>query len=123
MRFDEKFVGDQSGHLTGIETVKIEWENGELREVKNSEQFWKAENVFLAIGFTGIEKLDLFEKLNVNVSQKNTICVAENKQTNVEKIFAAGDCERGQSLIVWAIADGRVAAKGVNDFLLKTVNN
>ncbi len=119
----KKFVGDESGNLQGLETVEVEWSNGKMQEIKNSERFWNAENVFLAMGFLGVEKLKLFEDLGVNLTDKNTIRVGENKQTDIEKIFAAGDCERGQSLIVWAIADGRKAAKNVDKFLRSEKNN
>ena len=69
------------------------------------------------MGFTGVEKLELFEDLGVSLTPKGTIAINENKQTSAEKIFAAGDCERGQSIIVWAIADGRKAAKNVDEYL------
>jgi glutamate synthase (NADPH) small chain len=113
----KKFVGDESGNLTGVETVEVEWIDGKLIEVEGTEKIWNADKVFLAMGFTGVEKVKLFEDLGVSLTPKGTIAINENKQTSAEKIFAAGDCERGQSLIVWAIADGRQAASGVNEFL------
>lgn len=119
----KKFVGDDDGNLKGLETVNIEWKDGRMQEIKDSEKFWNAENVFLATGFVGVEKLKLFEDLGINLSDKNTICTGENKQMNIGKIFAAGDCERGQSLIVWAIADGRRAASGVDKFFRPAENN
>lgn len=119
----KKFTADESGNLTGLETVKVEWIDGKMIEIEGSEKLWRADAVFLALGFTGAEKAKLFKDLGVAVTTRQTVSVNENKQTNVEKIFAAGDCERGQSLVVWAIADGRRAAKSVNDFLRQTQNN
>lgn len=69
------------------------------------------------MGFTGAEKGNLFADLGVELNERNNIIVGDNKQTTADKIFAAGDCERGQSLIVWAIADGRTAAKNIDQFL------
>jgi glutamate synthase (NADPH) small chain len=119
----KKFVGDASGNLTGVETVEVEWTGGKLIETTGTEKVWEADRVFLAMGFTGVEKVKLFEDLGVSLTPKGTIAINENKQTSAEKIFAAGDCERGQSLIVWAIADGRQAANSVNDFLRSVEQN
>jgi glutamate synthase (NADPH/NADH) small chain len=112
-----RFIGDENGNLNGVETVNIEWKNSKSSEIAGSEKVWKAEKVFLAMGFTGIERGKLFEELGVEITDRNTIFTNSQKQTSVKGIFAAGDCERGQSLIVWAIADGRKAAKGVDKFL------
>lgn len=119
----KKFVLDENGNLSGLETVKVEWINGKLFEIEGSEKFWQAEKVFLAMGFLGAEKAKLFNDLGIAMTERQTISVNENKQTSVPKIFAAGDCERGQSLVVWAIADGRKAAKSVDEFLRQTQNN
>ena len=73
--------------------------------------------VFLAMGFTGAEQSAWLNELGVEFTERGNIEVNNSKQTNVQNVFAAGDCERGQSLIVWAIKDGRDAAKGVHDFL------
>jgi len=117
------FVGEEAGNLQGLETVEVEWNDGNLTEIEGTEEFWEAEKVFLAMGFTGVEKVRLFEDLGVSITAKGTISVNENKQTSAEKIFAAGDCERGQSLIVWAIADGRKAADSVDKFLRSSAKN
>jgi glutamate synthase (NADPH/NADH) small chain len=119
----KKFIGDENEDLKGLETVEVEWKDGKLLEIAGTEKFWEAENVFLAMGFTGVEKVKLFEDLGVSLSLKGTISINENKQTTVANIFAAGDCERGQSLIVWAIADGREAAQNVHEFLFSAANN
>ena len=118
----KRFLG-QTGVLTGLETVEVEWvaENGtrSFREIPDSERVWEADVVFLATGFTGAEKGKLLDELGVSFTDRGTIAVDKNKQTNNPNIFAAGDCERGQSLIVWAIADGKRAAKGVSQYLGK----
>lgn len=106
-----------------METVEVVWENGKSIEVQGTETFWNAERVFLAMGFVGGEDNALFDELGVTITHRNTIVVNENKQTGAEKIFAAGDCERGQSLIVWAIADGREAAANVHKFLAEQPKN
>ena len=119
----KRFLGDKQGNVTGMETVEIEWKDGKMQEIKGSEKIRKAEAVFLAMGFIGAEKANLLNDLGVEITPKHTIAVNENKQTNIENVFAAGDCERGQSLVVWAIADGRQAAKNVEKFLRQTQNN
>jgi glutamate synthase (NADPH/NADH) small chain len=117
----KRFIGDEHNNLIGLETVGVEWieQNGRqtIREIAGTEKNWEADLVFLAMGFTGAEKGKLLNDLGVDFTELGTISTGLNKQTNVSSIFAAGDCERGQSLIVWAIMDGREAAKGVNDYL------
>ena len=118
----KRFVGDEKGNLIGVETVIVECNEGAFREQVGAEQLWPADVVFLALGFTGVEKSQLFDELGVKISSRNTIEVDENKQTNIPGVFAAGDCERGQSLVVWAIADGRAAAAGVDRYLGQSSN-
>jgi glutamate synthase (NADPH/NADH) small chain len=112
-----RFRADDTGNLNSLETVAVKVENAELREIGGTEKSWPVDVVFLAMGFTGGEDTSLFDDIGVEIDQTNTIVVDENKQTNVKNVFAAGDCERGQSLIVWAIADGKKAAAGVEQFL------
>jgi len=116
----KRFVGDENDDLIGVETVDAEWaceNNPTLREREDTQRFWPADVVFLAMGFTGIEKSPLIEDLGINLTARRTIEANKTKQTNMPHVFAAGDCERGQSLVVWAIADGRRAAKGVFEYL------
>lgn len=117
----KKFIGDEAGNLTALETVEVEWieENGakKISEISGTQRRLEADFAFLAMGFTGAEKAKVFDDLGVETTKHNTISINKNKQTSVPNIFTAGDCERGQSLVVWAIADGRDAAKGVNDYL------
>ena len=121
----KRFVADEAGNLTALETVEVEWieENGakKLREIAGTERRLEADFAFLAMGFTGAEKAKFLDDLGVELTKHNTISINKNKQTNVPNVFAAGDCERGQSLVVWAIADGRCAAKGVDAYLKSAV--
>ncbi len=123
----KEFVGDKEGNLKGLKTVEVEWvmnpgERPQLKEVPGSEKEWKAELVLLAMGFTGSETtvaqqlgLDLDERTNIKASE-------EDYKTNVPGVFAAGDQRRGQSLIVWAISEGRQAAHHVDKYLMGTSN-
>ena len=86
-------------------------------EIAGTERSWPVDAVFLAMGFTGGEETSFFDDLGVATDGQNVVIVDDNKRTNVSSIFAAGDCERRQSLVVWAIADGRNAAAGVHAFL------
>lgn len=113
----KEFISEDGSNITGIKTIDVEWSNGSLIEVSDSEQIWKADVIFLAMGFVGNEDNPLFDDLGVKITAKNTISVDQDKQTDAEGVFAAGDCERGQSLVVWAIADGRKAALGVHKYL------
>jgi glutamate synthase (NADPH/NADH) small chain len=112
-----RFAGNDTGQVVGVETVATEFLDGKIREIEGTERFWKADAIFLAMGFTGVEKSNLYEELKVEITDRNTIVVDDQKRTSASKVFAAGDCERGQSLVVWAIADGRKAAREVDDFL------
>lgn len=113
----KRFVAGADGEIAGVETVAVEWKDNVPTELPGSENVWKADAVFLAMGFTGVEKLALFDDLGVEVDDRGRIRVDEQKQTTAANVFAAGDCERGQSLVVWAIADGRLAAASVNSYL------
>ncbi len=117
----KRFVGDESGKLKSVETVRVEFVEVDgrrtLREIEETTETWDADSVFLAMGFTGAERNPVLADLGVEFTSRGTIAVGPNKQTNVPHVFAAGDCERGQSLVVWAMRDGRDAAKGVDEFL------
>lgn len=118
----KKFVGDGEGNLTGVVTVEMEWKTDELGrftciEVENSEKLVEAEIVLLAMGFIGAEDYvkDAFE---VHLDNRGNIIGKYGEfKTNREKIFAAGDARRGQSLVVWAINEGRAVANVVNNYL------
>ncbi|AEE17994.1 glutamate synthase subunit beta [Dokdonia sp. 4H-3-7-5] len=117
----KEFVGDAAGNLTGLITAEVEWithESGrrELKEVPNSEKEWECDMAFLALGFTGPEKT-LIDQLHLDTDLRGNI-KATDYSTNVSGVFAAGDMRRGQSLIVWAISEGRQAAHHVDKFLM-----
>ncbi|MFD1175528.1 glutamate synthase subunit beta [Paenibacillus puldeungensis] len=118
----KRFVGNAEGHITEIETVKVEWQQvgGRLTpvEVPGSEQVIPADLVLLALGFTGPENR-LPEQLGLERDERSNV-KAEFGQftTNVEGVFAAGDMRRGQSLVVWAIQEGRQAAREVDRYLM-----
>jgi len=118
----KRFIGDASGNVKGLHTVEVEWkpENGRMimRELPGTEKEWPAELVFLAMGFLGPEKPGLLSELGVALDGRGNVVTDGSKQTSVPKVFAAGDMARGQSLIVWAIAEGRDAARGVDKFLM-----
>ena len=114
-----RFIGDQ--RLEGVETINVIWEkrNGtsSFREVPGTRRIWPAHLVLLAMGFLGPEENGLISQLGLTLNERVVVAVDANKMTNIPGVFAAGDVERGQSLVVWAIADGRKAAAGVHDYL------
>jgi len=118
----KRFSGED-GRVTSLETVKIEWEkdaNGrfQMKELPGSEKTWPADLVLLAMGFVGPERRGVIEQLGVELDARGNVSAGESKMTNVEGVFAAGDMRRGQSLVVWAIAEGRQAARAVDLFLM-----
>jgi glutamate synthase (NADPH) small chain len=113
-----EFVGDAQGNLTGIKVDEVKMENGKLEIIPNSSKIIECDLVFLAMGFTGPEKSPLINDLGLELDQKGNIKRDQNFATNVENVFVAGDAGRGQSLIVWAIAEGRSAAAKIDHFLM-----
>ncbi|MDX1471579.1 MAG: glutamate synthase subunit beta [Flavobacteriaceae bacterium] len=119
----KKFVGDEEGNLQGLVTIEVEWifKEGErpiLKEVPNSEKFWECDLVLLALGFTGPEQ-SLSEMFGLELDFRNNFQASTNSyQTSNLKVFAAGDARRGQSLIVWAISEGRQAAHYLDKYLM-----
>jgi glutamate synthase (NADPH) small chain len=117
----KRFIGE-NGRVTGLELVKVEMvlENGRptLKEVVGSEFTLKADLVFLAMGFVGPEKPGMLTELGVKLTERGNVWRDANWMTNVPGVFTAGDMQRGQSLIVWAIAEGRSAARGVDHYLM-----
>ncbi len=117
----KEFITDKSGQLTALKTVEVEWkltpgERPKLIEKPNSEKIWPCELVLLALGFTGPEAT-LSDQLGLEVDARSNY-KATNYQTNKPHIFTAGDMRRGQSLIVWAISEGREAAREVDLYLM-----
>ncbi|UUO07287.1 glutamate synthase subunit beta [Blastopirellula sp. J2-11] len=118
----KEFLGDGKGNLTGIRTVNVEWknENGRwnMQEVPGSEKEWKADLILLAMGFLGPEET-LVEKLGMETDQRSNFKAEYGRfATSIDGVFAAGDCRRGQSLIVWAINEGRGAARECDRYLM-----
>ncbi|MCX6441758.1 MAG: glutamate synthase subunit beta [Actinobacteria bacterium] len=113
----EEFIGDGNGNVKAIKLVETKFENGKFEPVPGTEKEIPANFVFLAMGFTGPEKSALLTQLNVELDERGNIKRDANFQTSEEGIFVAGDAGRGQSLIVWAIAEGRSAAAGVDTYL------
>jgi glutamate synthase (NADPH/NADH) small chain len=113
----EKFLGDAEGNLRALQLVETEFVNGKFEKVEGSEREIPADLVFLAMGFVGPEKSDLISQLDVAIDDRGNIKRDSNFATNVEGVFVAGDAGRGQSLIVWAIAEGRSCASAVDDYL------
>ena len=116
----KEFTGEK-GKVTGLKTVQVEWKDGKIVEVAGSEKVLKADLVLLAMGFTnpvatildgfGVDK-------DTRGNAKATTDFTGGYATNVPKVFAAGDIRRGQSLVVWAIREGRQAARSVDEFLM-----
>ncbi|MGB0845991.1 MAG: glutamate synthase subunit beta [Thiolinea sp.] len=119
----KRFVGDENGNLQEIHTVRVRWEKDadgrmNLVEEENSEQVIPAQLVLLAMGFTGPEKT-MIKQLGLDTDPRgNVLAEYEQYTTNIEGVFAAGDMRRGQSLVVWAINEGRGAARECDRYLM-----
>jgi glutamate synthase (NADPH/NADH) small chain len=119
----KRFVGDAEGRLTELHTVEVRWEKGpdgrpKLVEKAGSERVWPAQLVLLAMGFLGPEA-QLLAQLGVATDERSNAKAEFGKfATSVRGVFAAGDARRGQSLVVWAIAEGRQCAREVDRFLM-----
>ena len=116
----KEFIGEK-GKVTGLKTVRIEMKDGKMVEVPGTEQIMKADLVLLAMGFVAPvgTVLDAFGvDKDARGNAKATTEEAGGYATNVAKVFAAGDIRRGQSLVVWAIREGRQAARAVDEFLM-----
>ena len=107
----KEFLRDKNGKLTGIKTVKVD---KDFKEIKGTEKIWKADLIFLAMGFLGPEDY-LNKKLKLELDERSNFKAEHNiHKTSNPKVFAAGDCRRGQSLVVWAINEGRAAAREID---------
>jgi glutamate synthase (NADPH/NADH) small chain len=117
-----KFVGDAAGHVQEVHIVQVEWtrDNGRAvpREIPGTEQVLPAQMVLLALGFAGPESL-LLDRLGIEKDANSNAKAEYGKyRTNIPKVFAAGDMRRGQSLVVWAINEGRGAARECDRYLM-----
>ena len=113
----EEFLGDGDGNLRALKIVETKFENGKFEPVAGTEKELPADFVFLAMGFTGPEKTALIDQLEVELDERGNIKRGLDYQSSQDGIFVAGDAGRGQSLIVWAIAEGRSAAAEVDKYL------
>jgi glutamate synthase (NADPH/NADH) small chain len=113
----QEFIGDDEGNLKALRIVEVKFENGKFEAIPGSERDIPADFVFMAMGFTGPEPGALIEQLELELDERGNIKRDENFQSSQEGIFVAGDAGRGQSLIVWAIAEGRSAASAVDQYL------
>jgi glutamate synthase (NADPH/NADH) small chain len=117
----ERFIGD-NGRLTAMELVDVEMRDGAFVPVEGTRRQIPADYVFLAMGFVGPERGELAEQLGLEFNARGAFARHDDYSTDVEGIFVAGDAGRGQSLIVWAIAEGRAAAASVDRYLMGSTN-
>jgi len=121
----EEFLGDENGNLRALRVVEVSWEldvmNRPIKfaKVEGSEREIPCQRVFLAMGFLNPQYTGMIESLGVELDERKNVKAKEGVyRTNVSKVFAAGDMRRGQSLVVWAISEGREAARKVDEFLM-----
>lgn len=112
----KSFIKDKNNNVTGINCVRIEWEGRSFKEIEGTEFVLQADIIFLAMGFLGPEQSGVIEELNLETDPRSNIAT-NNYETSVKGIFSAGDMRRGQSLVVWAIYEGRECAVAVDEFL------
>ncbi len=111
-----RFIGSE-GKVTGLETVKVDWSTGKPEKVAGSEKIWEADLVLLAMGYLGPRPQAISQAACETDPRSNIKTDAKTRMTSVEGVFAAGDCRRGQSLVVWAISEGREVARCVDEYL------
>jgi glutamate synthase (NADPH/NADH) small chain len=119
----KEFMGDADGNVTSLLTVKIEWTKDAqgrqiFKEIAGSEKIWPCHLALLAMGFLGPEKRGPIEELGLELDQRGNVKCNSDFMTSVDGVFAAGDMRRGQSLVVWAIHEGREAARAVDKYLM-----
>jgi len=123
----KEFLADEQGRLRGIKTVQVRWTKTDkggwtMEEVAGSEKEWPAQLILLAMGFLGPDAY-LAEKLGIKVDQRSNFEAKHGEfTTSIPGVFAAGDCRRGQSLVVWAINEGRGAARSIDAYLMGSSN-
>ena len=124
----KEFVKDKNGNLKAVKIVKLSWEKDpetgrmSMKEIPGSEQTLPAEIVLIAAGFLGSQKY-VTDAFKVETNQRTNVSTAPDKyETSVKNVFTAGDMHRGQSLVVWAIREGREAARAVDESLMGYTN-
>ncbi|MFC6285646.1 glutamate synthase subunit beta [Nocardioides sp. GCM10027113] len=118
----KEFLGDDEGRVRALRIVEVEFVDGRLVEHEGTERELAADLVLFAMGFTGPEKEGLLEQLGVDLDERGNVARDGRYATSVDGVFVAGDAGRGQSLIVWAIAEGRAAAAAVDEYLSGSTN-
>ncbi len=119
----KEFIGDEKGNVRALKVVDVEWEEPKdgqrpgFKEVEGSERIVPCELVLLAMGFLHPQHEGMLEKFGVELDSRGNV-LADNYQTSVKKVFTAGDMRRGQSLVVWAISEGRECARAVDIYLM-----
>jgi glutamate synthase (NADPH/NADH) small chain len=119
----KEFVGDENGKLKAVKIVDLEWKIVDGRpasfvEVPGSEREIPCELALLAMGFVYPQQVGLLNELGIELDERGNVKASEKDfRTNISKVFTAGDMRRGQSLVVWAISEGREAARKVDQFL------
>jgi glutamate synthase (NADPH/NADH) small chain len=121
----KEFIGDGNGHLNGLRVVDLEWRFAEdgrpsrFEEVAGSERTLDCDLALLAMGFMNPEHAGMLEQLDVELDEKGLVKAGERDfRTNISKVFCCGDMRRGQSLVVWAISEGRECARKVDEHLM-----
>jgi glutamate synthase (NADPH/NADH) small chain len=112
-----EFVGDSAGQVRTLRLSEVKFSNGKFEPVPGTEREIPAELVLFAMGFVGPQRSGLVEQLGVDLDERGNIKRSSSYETSVPGVFVAGDAGRGQSLIVWAIAEGRACAAGVDAWL------
>jgi len=112
-----EFIGDYDGNVASLRMSEVRFEAGKIVPVSGTEQEIPAELVLLAMGFTGPEANTVIPQLGVALDERGNVARDKDYATNVDGVFVCGDAGRGQSLIVWAIAEGRACAAGVDEYL------
>jgi NADPH-dependent glutamate synthase beta subunit-like oxidoreductase len=111
-----RFIGGGKS-VNALETVKVKWVNGRPEKVVGSERVWKCDLVLLAMGFLG-PRTELLKQIDCETDLRSNIKTdPKTRMSSVDGVFAAGDCRRGQSLVVWAISEGREVARCVDEYL------
>ena len=114
----ERFVDDGKGNVAALRIHEVRFDNGQFVKVEGTDTEIPADLVFLAMGFVGPEKGSWLDQLGVALDERGNVARDEHYETNVPGVFVAGDMGRGQSLIVWAIAEGRACASAVDRALM-----
>jgi glutamate synthase (NADPH/NADH) small chain len=119
----KRFSGDEQGNVKKLHAVRLEWVQGDngrpsMREIPGSEFEMGVDLVLLALGFLGPERGPLLTDLGVQINDRGNVAVDKNWMASVRGVFSCGDMRRGQSLVVWAIWEGRECARGVDQFLM-----